>query len=331
MLSIVAVADDRERADRAIGLVRPGERPPGERPRAPDSFSPRWRELAVILGGTYQMSWRRLRRVMVIPRRGTIVECDTIQYARGVPEHSRRYLITLRSPYLLPHGPRSRILPQGTLRMWLRRFGYQDIEIDDHEIDLRYTIKGEESEVRRWLAPVASAFPLDVLRHVKSRPRTLQIGLDASMDDTDVADWSRWIDFAATLAGTPFAVDALLSLPGAEVRWPAPPAPPVVTLRLPGAVELSCASDRGAARTFARARTAEYMAPFTAVLGGESPLRIPGHLAPRAAGLAGCELRCDGTIATVLWSGIQADPDALVAGASFVADLAASGGQTPYR
>lgn len=275
-----------------------------------------WRRLAASLGGQYRHSFWSGRRRVTVERRNTLVSI-------GVRSSSSAQMAVFEAPFLLPAGPRLRLLAQGTLRMWIRQFGYQDIEIGDGAFDLQFIVKGEpEDEVRTVLR--AGSGPLTTLRNVRSvHANGERIRIVGGY--LDEIDWERWIAVTADMATADlFGIEALRSVPDAELRWPEPPAPPIATVRVPTPVEITCRAHRGVARTFARARVSTEMPAFDGVAGeGSLPVHIPKGIDGR--------LRCDGTVVELVWPGVCTDPDELLHQATCLAQLVAGRGVAPYR
>lgn len=207
--------------------------------------------------------------------------------------------------------------------MWMRRFGYQDIEIGDAAFDLRYIVKGApEDQVKTVLR--AAARPLTVADNVHTVESNGEWIRVVGGVTTDI-DWDEWLDTVSALATADlFGIEALTDLPDAEVRWPEPPGPPIVTVRLPTPVELSCRCHDRRAHTFARARVAAELPEFDGITGeDELPVEVPRGMAAR--------LRCDGSFVELVWPGVCADAAELLDRAGFLAQLVAGRGVAPYR
>src|SRR5690606_15441179 len=117
----------------------------------------RWSRLSEELGGELQprTGWARLSPwswEIGFQRPGRPIR---LRIAPGLDAQALwRFRFVAR--HLLPDGPTLRLLREGTVRMWLRQFGYQDIELGHAAFDFRYTVKGHPaSEVRCVLEPVA--------------------------------------------------------------------------------------------------------------------------------------------------------------------------------
>lgn len=104
--------------------------------------------------------------------------------------HQARYLTWHRQPRLTTQltarlarpVPRLLLLREGTLRGWLRRFGYQDIQVGHADFDFRFTVKGDdEAAVRALLLPVAVPFldAVDYIARVECDGTTITMLADA--------------------------------------------------------------------------------------------------------------------------------------------------------
>lgn len=103
-------------------------------------------------------------QVALVPSTAITVRHQTQSFTwHGQPRVTTQLAFPLARP-----GPRWLLLREGTLRAWLRRFGYQDIQIGHADFDFRFTVKGEdEAAIRALLLPVAVPL-LDAVDYVSS-------------------------------------------------------------------------------------------------------------------------------------------------------------------
>lgn len=78
----------------------------------------------------------------------------TEHFSVGFRQHHIATQLTFRLP---SRGARLLLLREGTFRAWLRRFGYQDIQIGHADFDFRFVVKGQdEAAIRALLLPAAT-------------------------------------------------------------------------------------------------------------------------------------------------------------------------------
>jgi hypothetical protein len=270
--------------------------------------------------------WRRLRIAVVAHR--TIVH---LRASLQVSRHTSAVVYRAEAPFLLPVGPRLGLKREGTFRMWLEQFGYQDLAIGDPPFDDAFTLKSDRPDVaRRCLRPIAARVLAlkESARFGSTRDaaevsgRSLVKGEPALMPDHTpdraVAKIVGAVDVVAALASTDlYQLDALLVLPGAEVRWPdlqdALPGPPVVVLGDRG-VELTVVVERGRPCTVAR-------------VADQSGRGRREEAGPQD----GTRLAGDGRVLHLRWPTTCGDPAALLAGVRALERLAAPPHGGPYR
>jgi hypothetical protein len=212
--------------------------------------------------------------------------------------------------------------------MWLRRFGYQDIQVGHGRFDFTYTVKGQPEEmVRTALLPVADKIVAIDELDIESDGRAVEAKLNVS--SLRAAELSVLTDVCDKVANANiFAQETLKALPGARVRWPDDGGPLVVHIAEPFAVDFTFKLRNRRPITVASAEVLESrsglkMKPGDAGLPPEirALLRKSG-----AEAVAGHQRHVE-----IRWPGLCDTHEQLVCGARLLARLAAGPRQSIYR
>lgn len=172
-------------------------------------------------------------------RSGVGIEIDVKQTPEIMTESKlleldRRYVayynatIKVRVDYKFGRGPVFQLLREGTFRSWLKRFGYQDIEVGDSSLDFALTIKGEQEEDIRELI---MANRKKLTRYVTGKRRALPTTDGQSIEckleivtsdagestNNSIKDVAELVELLVSLATTDIVgMDLLMKLPDAE-------------------------------------------------------------------------------------------------------------------
>lgn len=172
-------------------------------------------------------------------RSGVGIEIDVKQTPEIMTESKlldldRRYVayynatIKVRVDYKFGRGPVFQLLREGTFRSWLKRFGYQDIEVGDSSLDFALTIKGEqEDDIRELIMANRKMLTRYVTGKRRALPTTdgqcieckLEIVTSDAEESTNnsIKDVGELIDLLVSLATTDIVgMDLLMKLPEAE-------------------------------------------------------------------------------------------------------------------
>jgi hypothetical protein len=241
----------------------------------------------------------------------------------------------IRAPYSLPQGPRIRLLPEGTLRMWLENFGYQDIEVGSAELDYRFTVKSDDEERARAIllrgADTLGA-QADFVGSFESSPEEIILSLDflgrniRSFEDYGERAQALLQAVAAMASTDLWSIAELRALPGGATSWPDDVGPPIIAIRAPCEVLFSVAIGPHGAETTARASVRQNRGKWDFFLddAGES-------LALLELGVSAQPLLAKSRIVVregdvvLQWPGLCTEHDVLIAGASFLCSVARSG------
>lgn len=243
--------------------------------------------------------------------------------------------------YALERGPTFRLLRQGTLRTWLKSFGYQDIEIGNHNLDYALTIKGSPPEL------VKTVFLSDadgLLSFVKQRNGTLPqsdgVELTSSLPlitderDRDLGYIENLVDLLSKMASADLGgLEALRAIPEASDIARDGVAVGVV-VQAPAAVEFLPLWQEGGFQSRARASLARSIVPGTASCADAAAVKElskMSNVGAKLKSLSEATLIVDAKHASLIWSGIEEDPERLVAAAEFLSRVCAPTGDGAYR
>jgi hypothetical protein len=243
----------------------------------------------------------------------------------------------IRVGYKYGGGPKFELLREGTFRSWLKRFGYQDIEVGDTSLDFALTIKGEpEDDIRdlvlanraalsSYVSGKRGALPTTDGRHLKGSWKSLSG--EETMDDV-----CKLVDLLVGFATTDIVgMSFLLALPNAE-EGKGLDEDVVVRVRAPTLVEFYPTRDAAKARLRARAPV-EGLASK-----GPMPCSDRGSI-ERYFGvqglplglLADAELHVDNAGIWLTWQGIVEDAEVLADAARLLVLLSSPSGASAYR
>ena len=236
---------------------------------------------------------------------------------------------TIEAAYRFGHGPEFRLLREGTGRAWLKRFGYQDIQIGHHEVDFSCIVKGKrESMIRSVLLESAD----DLARLTKIRAvdlpfadeQAIHTELQLSEGNPEHIDgFVLAVQTLARMAATDLVgYSTLKALPdgveGSEGGLPS------VVLPLPNRVEFTPEYENERYTSRARARNACNLSPLIAAAHeGATIANATGISVASSAlvALGDATLAIDETWMAVEWPCVVTDVDTLMAGAHLLSQL----------
>jgi len=241
--------------------------------------------------------------------------------------------------YKFGRGPALQLLREGTFRSWLKRFGYQDIELGQTSLDFQLTIKGEQEELIRdvMLANAAELSSYVGARHgalPSSDGSTIQCKADSlsTTEESGPRTVAEIIQLLVGLASTDIAgLKGLLALPGAKEGRDSD-GKTVVRVEAPTVVEFYPERLENCARLRVHV-PAKDLAPLAATPCSERE-QIESHFGVRDLPLGlvrDAELSVDSAGYWLSWPMAVEDAELLMDGAKLLARLAAPVGLGAYR
>ncbi len=247
---------------------------------------------------------------------------------------------TVTASYRFGQGPNFKLLREGTFRSWLKRYGYQDIEVGEASLDFKLTIKGKPVDQVKDVV-LSQLQPLHVYLEERrgTLPRSDGNEIAASMPiSTQTRSESlervdRLVDLLAGLASCDLVgLETLRKLP--DNRESENAGTPRFTVSVPSRVDFEPLLDDGEFVTRASTPLQRELAPFDIPCGEVALLEEAcgqHKLSAMLASVGDARVEAVDKLLVLTWSRVISDVDVLMSGAKLLAQIASPESRGAYR
>ncbi len=248
--------------------------------------------------------------------------------------------VVVKADFAFGLGPNFKLLREGTFRSWLKRFGYQDIELGNQSVDFELTIKGTpEDQIKDVLLPNIDVLQRYVVTRLGTLPESDTVRVEASMpvsthDRPAIIEHIRdLVDLVAGIASSDLVgLKSLRELPDNRESWE--DNMPVVSIHVPTQVDFCPTINKkrfvSRARVLLRSKVQSGKFSCCDASKVEEVLGLHG-LGRLLAEVGDAKLIVDEHHAQIVWPDIVTKTSILLAAAKLLVRIATRTGQAVYR